>query len=190
MAELSISNHAKERYAERIMDRDSKQKVAQYVAENDEKIKQNINKMVEYGEKIYSGKSLKHDNNDCDVYLKDLWVILVDSKKNTVITLYCIDLGVDEEFHKLFVEKLLKKLNDAKEECEATKADINQKIAEMREVIADNEKIIQENRSLIKTLEEQNQAHMDLIKSYTANLEMADQKVREVLASLVSVKVF
>ena len=99
----SISKHAEERYAERIMERDTKGDIAVFINEHKEKISTDINKMIEFGKKIYSGKSpqLSQKNNNkpyiVDIYLNGYWVIIVGKENNTVITLYNIDLQVDQK---------------------------------------------------------------------------------------------
>lgn len=96
----TISNHALQRYAERIMEKEGID-VNRFVTLNEEKIKTDINKMIEYGDLIFSGKQFQKDckGNVIDVYIKDTWVILVDGKAKTVITIYKIDLGLGDEFN-------------------------------------------------------------------------------------------
>ena len=50
---ITISKHAKERYAERIMDRDNKTDVAVFLRDHDDKIQNDIEKMLEYGTLLY-----------------------------------------------------------------------------------------------------------------------------------------
>ena len=54
--EYIITDHAKERYAERIADREGNWDIKQYVACNDGKITEDINKMMEYAQFIAEGK--------------------------------------------------------------------------------------------------------------------------------------
>ena len=60
---------------------------------------------------IYTGKQSTRDGkgNVIDVYLKNTWVILVDGKSEVVVTLYKIDLGLDDEFNKTYEPLLDKK---------------------------------------------------------------------------------
>ena len=52
----SVSKHARERYAERIMDKDGTD-VATFAIKNEKKILDDIDKMVEYGELLYTQES-------------------------------------------------------------------------------------------------------------------------------------
>ena len=51
----TISNHSKQRYAERIMGKEDID-VNRFITLNEDKIKTDINKLIQYGEMIYSGK--------------------------------------------------------------------------------------------------------------------------------------
>ena len=104
----TISKHARERYAERIMDKEHKADIARYVIENEEKINTDINKMIEYGNVIYQGEQIR-DGKKCNisVVLKDCWIILCDQPKSTVVTLYKIDFGLDDDFTKIYIEKMM-----------------------------------------------------------------------------------
>ena len=99
--EYNISVHARQRYAERIMGKEDTD-VNRFVTLNENKIKTDINKLIQYGELIYTGKQSQKDGkgNMVDVFLKDCWVVIADSRIKNVITLYKIDLGLDDEFNK------------------------------------------------------------------------------------------
>lgn len=51
----TISNHAKERYAQRIMSRDNITDIRKFVCDHDSDIEKWINEMIEHGESIYTG---------------------------------------------------------------------------------------------------------------------------------------
>ena len=110
--EYSISAHAKQRYAERIMGKEDVD-VNRFVTLNEDKIKTDINKLIQYGDLIFTGKQTHKDGKSSmvDVYLKDCWIVLADSRIKNVITLYKIDLGLDDEFNKAYISKMMEKLN-------------------------------------------------------------------------------
>ena len=93
----TISAHAKQRYSERIMGKEDTD-VNRLITLNEDKIKTDINKMINYGQLIYSGKQSQKDGkgNIVDVFLKDCWVVIADSRIKNVITLYKIDLGLGD----------------------------------------------------------------------------------------------
>ena len=77
----AISEHAKQRYIERIMDKNNKSEILQSAVMNAEKIETDINVMIERGEELYTGKSLsEYNNNDVTVVLCGTCVIILDKK--------------------------------------------------------------------------------------------------------------
>lgn len=187
---ITISQHAKERYAERIMSREDKCGIHIFISDHEEKIAKDIVKMIKYGEKIYSGKSLKDKNKNCDVYLCDLWVILIDIDANVVITLFKIDLGVGDEFNKSYVDNVIEKLNKAKEEFEIYKNDETQTIREAHAELEKNRDQIDELKRQVKRLEETNAFLNELIKESNAKITSKEFDVRHIVELLTANKSF
>ena len=190
---FTISQHAKERYAERIMNRDDKTSVVQYVNDNDLKITENINKMITYGKLIYSGKTMSTDktnNSISDVYVKDLWIIIVDKVKKNVITLYKIDLKAGEDLDKMYMERMLGSIEKETEEWNALKINNGAIIDNTRLKIAENEEAITEYKKRIKSLEEQNETDKAYIVTLNQEIEMAESNIRDIVADLIGRKVF
>ena len=187
---MNITKHAKERYAERIMGRDNKTDVAVFVAQHEQKIKGDIEKMIAYGKLVYEGKSLKQQNSKTQVWVKDLWVIIYDPEKDNVVTLYNIDLGIGEEYDKQFIEKALQQIEDAKAVYNEKAKSLKEELSQYNNTISDNEKQIANYKSIVKKLEAQNQSLRDLTSSMKANLEIADQEVKEKVMVLTGRKIF
>lgn len=190
---FTISQHAKERYAERIMNKDDKTSVVQYVNDNDLKITENINKMITYGKLIYSGKTMSTDktnNSISDVYVKDLWIIIVDKVKKNVITLYKIDLKAGEDLDKMYMERMLGSIEKETEEWNALKINNGAIIDNTRLKIAENEEAITEYKKRIKSLEEQNETDKAYIVTLNQEIEMAESNIRDIVADLIGRKVF
>lgn len=185
---MQISNHAQQRYAERIMDRDSKGDVAVYIANNKDKIDSDINKMIEFGEKIYSGK-LEKGANLTDVYLKDTWVILTDPNSKKVITLYKIDLGVGPDFNDQYVQMLLSKLKEEQKVSELKKIECDGVITELKEQIQENAKTVNEYRTLANQLVQANANMEAVISDYEEQKYIAETNVRNIVSILVGKKI-
>ena len=187
----NISKHAAERYSERIMDKEGLS-INTFVTLYKEKIDTDINKMISYGQLIYTGKQSQKDGkgNVVDVYLKDCWVVLVDNKANNVITLYKIDLGFDEEFNKLYVSKMMEKLNTYKEVLENTKQQVQEESNTYRELINDAETQIKEYRGMIKNLEELCEGYKTIIDNNIVKVAQANKDVVEVVNTLIGKREF
>lgn len=189
--EYNISAHAKTRYAERIMGKEDID-VNRFVTLNEDKIKTDINKLIQYGEMIYSGKQSQRDNkgNVIDVYLKDCWVVLVDNRSKNVVTLYKIDLGLDDEFNKAYISKMVEKLNGCKEVLESVQQQVQEESNTYREMIKDAETQIKEYRGMIKNLEELCTGYKTIIDNNCVKVSQANRDVAEVLNTLINKKEF
>lgn len=188
---LKVSNHAKERYSERIMDKDNKADMLVFIQKNEQKIKEDIFKMITYGELLYSGKpTVDYNKQPVDIFLKDTWVVIVDIAKQNVITLYSIDLGLGDEFNKQYIEKLLEKLKHAKERHEEALIGINTQIDTYNTIIKENVDQINEYRRIIKSLENQNQGYLEVIDNLRVENTAAERGVRDVIAVMTGKKVF
>ena len=141
IVDYHISNHAKQRFAERIMGRDNTYDVNKFILEHEAKIQTDICKMIEYGDLIFTGKQSQKDGKGkvVDVYLSDCWVVLVDSKSTNVITLFKVDLGVDDDFNRQYIEKMMEKLNRNKEELDGVQAQVLEENEEYRGFIEEAE---------------------------------------------------
>jgi hypothetical protein len=188
---LRISAHAKERYSERIMDKDNKIDVTLFVQQHEQKIKEDIFKMIQYGKLLYSGKSTCEFNKQpVDVYLNGTWVIIVDITKSNVITLYTIDLGLGNDFNNKYIEMLSAKLDAAKDSFETINIGIKTQKETYSSIIKENTEQINEYKTFIKNLEKQNQGYQDVIDSLDADRIIAEKEVRDIIATFIGKKVF
>ena len=187
----TISAHAKQRYAERIMGKEDTD-VNRFVTLNEDKIKTDINKLINYGELIYQGRQSKKDSNGntVDVYLKDTWVVLADSKTKNVITLYKIDLGLDDDFNKAYVSKMVEKLNTNKEVLKNVQQQVQAESNTYREMISDADTQIKEYRSMIKNLEELCVGYKAVIDNNHVKIAQANKDVVDVLNTLIGKREF
>ena len=187
----TISTHAKQRYAERIMGKEDID-VNRFVTLNEDKIKTDINKLIQYGQLIYTGRQSQRDNkgNIVDVYLKDCWVVLADSRAKNVITLYKIDLGLDDEFNKAYVSKMMEKLNANKEVLESVQQQVQEETNTYKEMIKDAETQIKEYRGMIKNLEELSIGYKTIIDNNVVKVAQANKDVVDTLNQLIGKKEF
>lgn len=187
----NISVHAKQRYAERIMGKEDID-VNRFITLNEDKIKTDINKLISFGTLIFSGKQTNKDNKSSmvDVYLKDCWIVLADSRIKNVITLYKIDLGLDDEFNKAYISKMMEKLNANKEVLESVQQQVQEESNTYREMIKDAETQIKEYRGMIKNLEELCVGYKTIIDNNVVKVAQANKDVVEVLNTLIGKKEF
>ena len=188
----NVTKHLMQRYSERIMGKDNSTDVTRFIADNEEKIKADINKMIEYGCLIYQGKQSQKDGKGkvIDVYLKDTYVILVDVSSGVIVTLYKIDLGLDDDFNKAYISKMLEKLNTNKEVLESVQQQVQEESNTYRELINDAEIQIKEYRTMIKNLEELCVGYKTIIDNNNVKIAQANRDVAEVLNTLIGRREF
>lgn len=190
--EYKISNHCETRYAERIMDKDNKNDINRFIVENREKIKTDINKMINYGECIYIGQQSQKDGKGkvLNVYLKDCWIVLVDIKSEIVVTLYKIDLGLDDEFNKMYISGMMNKLNNSKRALEDAQLQVQNESNMYRDLINETESQINEYKSMIKNLEELCNGYRCIIDNNAVKVSQANRDVADVVNLLIGKKEF
>lgn len=188
----TISKHAKERYVTRIMDKDNNNDVQRFIVENEEKIRTDINKMITYGKCIYSGKQSQKDGKGkvLDVYLKDFWIVLVDTQDSIVVTLYKIDLGLGDDFNLEYVSKYMDKLNEFRNELSKTQLDVCQETNMYKTMIDEAEIQIKEYKSFIKNLEDMIDGYKKIIENNSVKVSQANADVANVINTLIGKKEF
>lgn len=189
---FKISAHAKQRYAERILGKDDTIEVQRFIAENEDKIRTDINKMIEYGEKTFTGKQSQKDGKGkvLDVYIKDLWIVLVDSQDQVVVTLYKIDLGLGDDFNKEYVSKYMEKIHDAQTNFSSVQLEVLEESNMYREMIDSVEAQIKEYKGFIKNLEELCASYQSIINNNTVKVSQANRTVADAVNNLIGKREF
>lgn len=190
--EYKISSHCETRYAERIMDKDNTNNINRFVMDNKEKIKTDINKMIEFGECIFVGKQSQKDGKGkvLNVYLNGCWVVLVDSSNETVVTLYKIDLGLGDEFNKTYISKMMDKINESKKELEDVQLEVLKESNMYREMIDDAEAQINECKAMIKNLENLRDSYKGIIENNNVKVLQTNRKVADCVNAMINKKEF
>ena len=188
----TVSKHAKERYTERIMEKATANEINTFLVQNEDKIIGDINKMIQYGELIYIGKQVQKDGRsyNVEVFLNGLWVVITDVKSKNVITLYKIDLGVDEEFNLEYVDRMMDKFNAAKENIEFVTIEVNKENDSYKTMIEQNINMINEYKSYIKNLEELNVGYKTILANNSVKIKRAETEMTDILNKLIGKKEF
>lgn len=189
---FTISKHAKERYALRILGKDDNNEIQRFIVNNEDKIKNDINKLIEYGEKIFTGKQSQKDGKGkvLDVYTKDLWVVLVDSQDSVVVTLYKIDLGLGDDFNTEYVKKYIDKIHEVQTEFSSVQMQVLEESNMYREMIIDAQIQIRDYKGFIKNLEELCAAYQSIIDNNTVKVAQANRTVADTVNQLIGKKEF
>jgi hypothetical protein len=188
--EYKLSQHVKERYSERIMSKEEAFDINIFINNNLQKIKDDIMKMLEHSALIYTGKTSTNNNRIVEVYLSGTWVLILDPGKKIVVTLYKIDLGLDEDFNKEYVSRFGEKITKKSLEVINRTNDSKETTTEYKAFIEDNNQQIKEYRKYIKNLEDTNIAYEQLIKDMQFRVSIAEKELRDTVLSLIGKKEF
>lgn len=182
---MTISKHAKERYAERVMDRDNPTDVAVFIRDHEDKIQQDIEKMIEYGTLLYEGRSFKDPNRNVAVTLNGSWVVIWDTTEFTIITLYCVDLGVGDEVNKSFITNAVSQIEQAKRTCATVAEQTSKDRQTYQELIDGAETTLSQYRKLVKELESYINGCRQMIASISVDDKIAEENLREKVEILI-----
>lgn len=188
----TISKHCKERYAERILGKDDNNEIQKFIVENEDKIQTDINKMIEFGEKIFSSKQSQRDGKGkvLDVYINGLWVILVDNQDLVCVTLYKIDLGLGDDFNTEYINKYINKIHEMQEDFAAVQIQVLEEGNMYREMISDSQNQIKEYKMFIKNLEELCNSYQSIIDNNTVKIAQSNREIADVINQLIGKKEF
>lgn len=163
---LNITDHAYERYAERVKGRKTPQEISAIIRDNKEKFTKELKFLYLSSEIIYHGAIGGNKNNNTDVMANpDGWMLIYDRDKKNLVTLYKIELGTgDPDFDRQYVKlalaqiaELKKKSQEAVAERKKSDEDIDFKIMELQDhinqlkTIMENEQKIIDGLKLIKS---------------------------------------
>lgn len=187
--DLKITNHAKERYAERIMGYTDRNEILRYAQTNEEKITTDLKKMVEYGTCIYEGENFFEKNkNHCAVYVSHTWVVIVDTTNQNLITLFSVNLGFGKELNETYVQTALKDLEEKTNVYKAAVSNYENDVTNYNSMIEENKEKIQEYQQFIKNLTTQNDAYAEIRDTLYTSVKEAKMEMRNSIHKLVQKK--
>lgn len=185
---MNISNHAMERYVERTMGKEGND-MKQYLVQNNELVQERVLRLYESSEILYSGKLREYDKSH--IYInKHGWVLIVNNNKDNIITLYKIDLGLDDDFNQIYVnkykDKILSLINDRLSQTEF----ISSESKKYELDIDKNEKEIALLKTKITQLEKENKHFSDGIQIERDKLNVIDREIKNEIEKFVCKKLF
>lgn len=180
VTKYKISEHAKIRYAERIVKKEKKIDILTYAMQNQKRIESAILKMIKYGDLIYQGKQLRH-RNVTEIFMNKHWVLIIDSKTKTVITLYQID--VDTTDAEAFIEEHLHAIHETKEYSVRLRKQLNQLTYKYNMMI--QETMQNQSSAMAASIKKEKKK---IVNEYTQKLYQLDIKQQEIVEHLIGRK--
>lgn len=165
---IEFTQHVLERYVERTMDKTSSE-IKQFLAQNEDKVKEQILKLYQYSEPFWYGKNKDHGYTYFRIN-KNGWLIVIDRNKNKLITLYKIDLGLGEDFNKQYITAMTETVKDKTQEIENCREDY-------QNTVSNNNNVIEELKSQNDIMQAQIKANNDTIEMLGKNADIKLQKI-------------
>lgn len=187
---MNFSNHVLQRYAERISKKATPQEIAQYIDQYEDKVKEDIEKMLVYGTCVYEGESTKQKGHTVQIFVKDSWVVIYDPEYETVVTLYQIDLGVSKTCNDMYITEVLEKIKECENRYRSAVAESETEKKTYIEAIADNKAQIADYKSRIRELETQNEAYQTLYNTLTTKTRKSMDDWKNATMMLTSYQIF
>ena len=171
---IEFTEHVLERYVERTMNKTGNE-IKQFLAQNEEQVKQQILKLYQYSEPFWYGKNKEHNYSYFRIN-KNGWLIVIDKNKTKLITLYKIDLGLGENFNKQYISEMIQFVEKANIEIENAKSKYNDEVIENNNVI---DELKQQNK-LLQSQIDNNQATIKILESQK-DVALQDITIKEQL---------
>lgn len=168
MEEIEFTQHVLERYVERAMGKAGNE-IKQFLAQNEQMVKDQILKLYQYSEPFWEGKNKEHNYTYFRIN-KNGWLIVVDKNKTKLVTLYKIDLGLGEEFNKEYIKAMIKNVNKLNNQIESNKNSY-------LEIKEKNDEIIEELKAQNNLLQSQIKTNLDTIELLEKQKEVELQSV-------------
>ena len=185
---LEFTEHVLERYVERTMNKTGNE-IKQFLAQNEEQVKQQIIKLYQYSEPFWFGKIKDHNLTYFRIN-KNGWVLVVDKNQTKLITIYKVDLGLGEEFNKQYIAEMTKFVENALQEIENDKTLYSDTISSTKETIED----LREQNNLLQAQINNNNDTIKLLESedkiLADKISIEEKQLKAKIEKFIGAKVF
>jgi hypothetical protein len=185
---MIFTNHILERFVERTMNKTGTE-MKQYLAQNEDKVKEQILKLYEYSELFWYGKIKNHDFTYFTIN-RDGWVFVIDKNKTTFITVYKVDLGLSTEFNKQYIQEIknyveleLEEIFKMKDAYNNNSIDNSETIDTIRENIKTLKTQIALYESQVKLIEDEQKIDADAIS-------LKEKQLQQKIEKFIGAKIF
>jgi F0F1-type ATP synthase membrane subunit b/b' len=193
-SDFTISEHAKERYAQRVKGvDDDKNQTAQYIAQNKEAIEKHLQKMLSYSEVIYTGMTLNKRTNieqQFNLRVNGNWLLLT-SEDNTLITFFKKEFGFDDEsFNKIYMNKLLVAIDERNRELQDVETEVMREKELLDQNLADVDNKITTMKRELRRLEALRAGYSETKNSIVAKVNFSRKELEDYINSVIGTVIF
>ncbi len=185
---MTFTNHILERFVERTMNKTGTE-MKQYLAQNEDKVKEQILKLYEYSELFWYGKIKDHDFTWFTIN-RDGWVFVIDKNKTTLITVYKVDLGLSTEFNKQYIQEIKKYVNEEMAGIYNNKLTLGRDTDVTNNTINDVKEEIKNLKSQIAIYENQIKQWELEIQNETDSVNLREKQLQQKIEKFIGAKIF
>lgn len=110
---MDVTKHCRERYVERIKGINNSIERKEYIANNQEQIDIDINKLFEFA-KFIDTEQIGGDKTSKNFYINDNIILVVNTENTVIITLYKVDFGFSPKTNRNIIKDLLEEIEEEK----------------------------------------------------------------------------
>ena len=186
---MEFTEHILERYAERIQEKTKKNEIKQFVAQNRDRIKSNIQKLFDSAD--FLGQTKIRDHNVTNFYInKNGWVLISGKDNKKLITLYKVDLFLGTEFNKYYIEKMMEDIKEKMAGYDYLKQLEDENKEQRNNDIKECEAEISSLKTRIKWLEENIKLYEQQNSESDARLKVKKDEVQQQIENFVGARIF
>ena len=181
--EVTVSQHAKSRWVERMNGITDDKEIRQYLVSNSDKVVKDIKKSFENADFVYRGQ-LGKNHTTSDYYLLNDLVFV--SEKETIITLFKVDFGIEyEDLNETIKRSLITALQRAVADQQEVKSKSGVETKRIKNDIIKVNSEINGYRKQIDLLSVKKSGLEGQLKSVDAEVSLANTKVSTLATKLL-----
>jgi len=181
--EVTVSQHAKSRWVERMNGITDDKEIRQYLVSNSDKVVKDIKKSFENADFVYRGQ-LGKNHTTSDYYLLNDLVFVFE--KDTIITLFKVDFGIEyEDLNETIKRSLITALQRAVADQQEVKSKSGVETKRIKNDIIKVNSEINGYRKQIDLLSVKKSGLEGQLKSVDADVSLANTKVSTLATKLL-----
>ena len=182
-SEITVSQHAKSRWVERMNNITDDREIKQYLVSNSDKVVKDIKKSFENANFVFRGQ-LGKDHTTSDYYMLNDLVFVFE--KGTIITLFKVDFGIEyEDLNETIKRSLITALQRAVDDQQEVKSKSGVETKRIKNDISQVNSEINSYRKQIDLLSVKKSGLEGQLKSIEADINLANTKVATLATKLL-----
>lgn len=186
---MEFTEHSIERYVERVQEKQGKNEIKTFVAQNRDRIETNLQKLYDSAEFLCQTRIKEH--NVTNFYVnKNGWVLITDKDDKKLITLYKVDLFLGTDFNKYYIEKMTQDIKEKMSAYSYLEQLEEENKKKRNEDIKECEAEISSLKTRIKWLEENIKLYEQQNSESDARLKVKKAEVQQQIENFVGARIF